>query len=191
MGHKEQVTQLSLFVLKNPYLKGRTQNILVSSSKDGFLKFWDLEQQCCVSSFSDELMTKVSDFVMIPELKAIVAGDDDSLKLYQIFINPKTYILDVKTHPKIKRECQGKVLEMHYNTSKKILSCLSQDNGNSVEFFKVNIDNQESILKKMVKVEKRKALKRAKNFGDAKQEDIDEDVPTEKKVDKDEIMEQI
>jgi len=43
----------------------------------------------------------------------------------------------------------------------------------------------------MVKVEKRKALKRAKNFGDAKQEDIDEDVPTEKKVDKDEIMEQI
>jgi len=69
-------------VLKNPYLKGRTQNILVSSSKDGFLKFWDLEQQCCVSSFSDELMTKVSDFVMIPELKAIVAGDDDSLKLY-------------------------------------------------------------------------------------------------------------
>lgn len=136
-------------------------------------------------------MTKVSDFVMIPELKAIVAGDDDSLKLYQIFINPKTYILDVKTHPKIKRECQGKVLEMHYNTSKKILSCLSQDNGNSIEFFKVNIDNQESILKKMVKVEKRKALKRAKNFGDAKLEDIDEDVPTEKKVDKDEIMEQI
>lgn len=44
MGHKESVTQLSLFVLKNPYLKGRTQNILVSSSKDGFLKFWDLEQ---------------------------------------------------------------------------------------------------------------------------------------------------
>jgi hypothetical protein len=78
---------------------------------------------------------------------------------------------------------------MHYNPSKKVLSCLSTDNGNSVEFFKVNIDNQESILKKMVKVEKRKALKRAKNFADAKQENLDEDAPTEKKVDKDDIME--
>lgn len=98
--------------MQNPYLKGRTQKILVSSSKDGFLKFWDLEQQSCVSSFSDELMTKVADFVMIPELKAIVAGDDESLKLYQVIINPKTYILDVKIHPKLKRESQGKVLEL-------------------------------------------------------------------------------
>jgi WD40 repeat protein len=104
-----------MFTLKNPYLKGRVQSILVSSSKDGFLKFWDLEQQSCVSSFSDELMTKVSDFIMVPELKAIVAGDDDCLRLYQVYINPKTYILDVKLHPKIKRESQGKVLELHYN----------------------------------------------------------------------------
>jgi len=122
-------------------LKGRIQKILVSSSKDGFLKFWDLEQQSCVSSFSDELMTKVADFVMIPELKAIVAGDDDSLKLYQVYINPKTYILDVKIHPKIKRESQGKVIEMQYNSEKKVLSCLSSGEGNSLEFFKVNIDN--------------------------------------------------
>ena len=155
-------------------MKGRVQKILVSSSKDGFLKFWDLEQQNCVSSFSDELMTKVADFVMIPELKAIVAGDDDSLKLYQVYINPKTYILDVKIHPKIKRESTGKVIEMQYNSLKKVMSCLSSDtqSGNSLEFFKINIDNKESILKKMVKVEKKKALKRAKNFGEAKQEDL-------------------
>jgi hypothetical protein len=57
-------------------------------------------------------MTKVADFIMIPELKAIVAGDDDSLKLYQVYINPKTYILDVKIHPKIKRESVGKIIEM-------------------------------------------------------------------------------
>jgi U3 small nucleolar RNA-associated protein 12 len=29
--------------MENPYLKGRVQKILVSSSKDGFLKFWCLE----------------------------------------------------------------------------------------------------------------------------------------------------
>jgi WD40 repeat protein len=43
MGHKENITQISLFSMENPYLKGRVQKILVSSSKDGFLKFWDLE----------------------------------------------------------------------------------------------------------------------------------------------------
>jgi hypothetical protein len=50
-------------------------------------------------------------------------------------------------------------------------------------------------MKKMVKVEKKKALKRIKNFGDAKQEDLlDEEkteAPTEKKVDKDDIMEKV
>lgn len=100
-GHKEQITELALFKMKNPYLKGKTQQILVSSSKDGFLKFWDLEQQSCVSSFSDELMTKVSGFVMIPELKAIVIGggsEENHLKLYQVFIDEKTYLLDVKIH---------------------------------------------------------------------------------------------
>lgn len=114
-------------------------------------------------------MTKVADFIIIPELKVIVSGDDDSLKLYQVYINPKTYILDVKIHQKIKRESQGKIIEMQYNSLKKVMSCLCSDNqsGNSLEFFKVNIDNQESILKKMVKVEKKKALKRAKNFADA------------------------
>lgn len=100
-GHKEQITELALFKMKNPYLKGKTQQILVSSSKDGFLKFWDLEQQSCISSFSDELMTKVSGFVMIPELKAIVIGggsEENHLKLYQVLIDEKTYLLDVKIH---------------------------------------------------------------------------------------------
>ena len=100
-GHKEQITELALFKMKNPYLKGKTQQILVSSSKDGFLKFWDLEQQSCISSFSYELMTKVSGFVMIPELKAIVIGggsEENHLKLYQVFIDEKTYLLDVKIH---------------------------------------------------------------------------------------------
>lgn len=40
----------------------------------------------------------------------------------------------------------------------------------------------------MVKAEKKKALKRVKNFSDAKPEDMDSEAPTEKKVDKDELM---
>ena len=45
-------------------------------------------------------------------------------------------------------------------------------------------------MKKMVRAEKKKALKRTKNFADAKAEDLDDDdenTPTERKVDKDSI----
>ena len=86
---------------------------------------------------------------------------------------------------------------MNYSSSKKLLSCLCNNGsklGNSLEFFKVNIDNQESIVKKMIRAEKKKALKRAKNFGDSKPEDIeneDDNAPTERKVDKDEIKDKI
>jgi hypothetical protein len=49
---------------------------------------------------------------------------------------------------------------MRYDGDKKLLTCLNSDN--KLEFFKVNIDNDESLFKKMVRVEKRKGLKRSK-----------------------------
>mgnify|MGYP000849073772 CR=1 FL=1 len=42
MGHKEEITHLALFTMKNPSIKD-VQNVLVSASKDGYLKFWDLQ----------------------------------------------------------------------------------------------------------------------------------------------------
>ena len=165
--------------------------MLISSSKDGFLKFWDLEQQSCLSSFSDELMTKIADFVLVPELKVIVVGcgsDATHLKLYQVFINEKTYLLDIKIQQKIKKESTGRVIEMRYDTSKRLLSCLNSDN--KLEFFKVTIDNEESILKKMVRIEKRRSLKRTKNEAEENQE-ANDDLPLERKVDKAAIRNQI
>ena len=44
LGHKDHITQLQTFSIMNPYLKGLTQEILLTSSKDGFLKLWDLSQ---------------------------------------------------------------------------------------------------------------------------------------------------
>jgi hypothetical protein len=49
-------------------------------------------------------------------------------------------------------------------------------------------------MKKMVRAEKKKALKRAKNFGDSKPEDVDnedDNALTERKVDKNDIKERI
>jgi hypothetical protein len=58
-------------------------------------------------------MNKISDFVIIPEIKAIIVGlgtDDKYLKIYQVYINEKTFILDVKVHQKIKKDCEGRVI---------------------------------------------------------------------------------
>ena len=41
-GHKEEITELSIFEMQNPKLKN-AQKVLISASKDGFLKFWDLQ----------------------------------------------------------------------------------------------------------------------------------------------------
>jgi WD40 repeat protein len=59
--------------------------LLISSSKDGLLKFWDLEQQTCVLTTSDQYMSKIEGFSLIPELKLLVAGSSDNqLKLFKL-----------------------------------------------------------------------------------------------------------
>jgi hypothetical protein len=46
------VTSLATLDYVNPQ-KGNEQTLLISSSKDGLLKFWDLEQQTCLLNTSD------------------------------------------------------------------------------------------------------------------------------------------
>lgn len=99
MGHREQVTQLATFDLHNPYLPGKSQKILASASHDGFLKFWDLEQQRCLHSHSDDLMTKITSLVSIPSLSTLVVGfgtDEKHLTLFKVFVSEQSYSLDVK-----------------------------------------------------------------------------------------------
>mmetsp|Transcript_1866 Transcript_1866/g.2550 ORF Transcript_1866/g.2550 Transcript_1866/m.2550 type:complete len:116 (-) Transcript_1866:1865-2212(-) len=94
---------------------------------------------------------------------------------------------------------------MHYNSEKHLLSCLSSaEKGQGcqkLEVYTVQSGNQDVILKKLVRTEKRKALKRSKNFGDTRVEDLDKEenfkeqedaeLPTQKKVDKDKLRELI
>lgn len=140
----------------------------MSSSKDGFLKFWDLQQQCCISSYSDEILDKVNDFIIIPELKLLIIGsgastqshDSSYLKVYEVQMDNQSFELQLKSHSKIKKESSSKVIELQYENSQRLISCLSGDN--KIEYFRVNIDNQEAILKKMVRIQKRQNLKRKK-----------------------------
>jgi WD40 repeat protein len=140
----------------------------VSSSKDGFLKFWDLQQQCCISSYSDEILDKVNDFVIVPELKLLIIGsgastqshDSSYLKVYEVQMDNQSFELQLKSHSKLKKESSSKVIELQYENSQRLISCLSADN--KIEYFRVNIDNQEAILKKMIRIQKRQNLKRKK-----------------------------
>ena len=65
---------------------------------------------------------------------------------------------------------------------------LSSDN--KFELVKVNIENQESIVKKLIRVEKRKTLKRKRDEVD--DEDVENDaIDTKVKIDKDEIVQRV
>ena len=112
--------------MSNPYLPGSKLSVLVSSSKDGFLKFWDIDQQLCLLNFSDDLLTKISDFVLLPELKVIILGlgsEQKHLSLYQLRISPATYKLEVKPAQKLKKETSSKVIELHFANN--MLTCMS------------------------------------------------------------------
>ena len=44
MGHRDVITQLDVVLIGNPLETNKMQRLLLSSSKDGMLKFWDLSQ---------------------------------------------------------------------------------------------------------------------------------------------------
>lgn len=50
MGHRDVVTQLDVVLMASAQQRNHMQRLLLSSSKDGMLKFWDLSQQCCILS---------------------------------------------------------------------------------------------------------------------------------------------
>ena len=86
MGHTEPITQLQTLVTMHT-TRGTPQRSLISASKDGLIKVWDLQRQCCLGTHSDPSMSKVNDFVMIGELGLLVtASVDGSLRLFQVQI---------------------------------------------------------------------------------------------------------
>lgn len=111
LGHKEEITQLAQFKFSDK----QERSVLVSSSKDGFLKLWDLQQQFCLHTFADANSAKIHDFVLVPELQLVVVGTNEGqyLHVYEIVLNGK--VPELKTHSKLKKESNQRVLEMHYD----------------------------------------------------------------------------
>jgi len=78
---------------------------------------------------------------------------------------------------------------MSYSQTLQYLMILSSDN--KFELVKVNIDNQESIIKKLIRVEKRKTLKRKRDEVDEDDAIIDNDAIEKVKIDKEEIVKRV
>ncbi len=187
LGHNEQITALATLDYVNPQ-RGNEQTLLISSSKDGLLKFWDLEQQTCLLNTSDEYMSKIEGFCLIPELNLIVAGSSDNqLKIFKLKKNKDTGALECNFVSTIKKDSGSRVLEMSYSSTINHMMVLSSDN--KLELIKVNLDNKDSILKKLLRHEKRKQLKRKRE--DLKDADDDEDVLENIKIDKEAFAKQV
>lgn len=71
---------------------------------------------------------------------------------------------------------------MSYSQTLQYLMILSSDN--KFELIKVNVDNKESIVKKLIRVEKRRALKRKRE----EEVNEDEDALDKIKIDKEKIV---
>ena len=156
MGHSEPITQLQTIVTKHP-TRGTSQRSLISSSRDGLLKVWDLEKQQCVGTYSEPNLPKINDFCLVGELGVLIAGGtDNQLKVF--VIDNAEDGLALKFNSSIVKESGHRVLQLHYDKKRHLFFSLSADN--KFEAFAINIDRPESILKKLLKKDKKTLTKR-------------------------------
>jgi hypothetical protein len=121
---------------------------------------------------------------LIDDLKLIVVGStDNQLRLFRLSQHVQTGQLELALVGNLKKDSGSRVLEMNYDRSLRLLEVLSSDN--KFELFKVNIDKKDSLIKKLLRVEKRKALKRKRQ--QAEDESEGEEVKN-LKLDKDQIL---
>ena len=78
-GHKGPVTSVTFDQVRN--------NILVTSSKDTTVKFWDLNVQHCFKTLTEHIM-EVWDFLLVKDY--IITGTNDSeLRIFKLIYNEK------------------------------------------------------------------------------------------------------
>jgi hypothetical protein len=120
-------------------------------------------------------MSKVNDFVLIGELGILVAAStDNTLRIFSVEQNAEGAV-SLKYVSKVQKESGARVLQITFERKAKVLLVLNSDS--TLELFKVNIDNPDAILKKLVRAEKK--LLGAKRTHEEMEEEVEP-----KKVDK-------
>lgn len=137
-------------------------------------------------------MSKVNDFCIVSELGILVtASSDKFLRVFKIEIKNEFDAGSVAEIGQIQlisttsfqKESTQRGIQCDYDTKRHLLLVLSADN--QLEVFKVNISKPETILKKLVRAEKKKALKRTHKQLEQQAESGEEDAaPIKRSVDK-------
>jgi hypothetical protein len=106
-------------------------------------------------------LSKIETFTVVPELRIIVVGSsDNSLRIFKVQLNDQTGMLEANLKGSLKKDSGSKTLEVLYEQRLKILAVVSTDN--KLEIFRVNTDKSDSLVKKLLRYEKRQLLKRKK-----------------------------
>lgn len=148
MGHTEPITQLQTLVTRHP-TRGVPLRSLISASKDGLLKVWDLEKQQCIGTFGDAALSKINDFVLLGEMSMLVAGgSDNKLLVFDVVNDDQGLSLKLNSSSLVK-ESNHRAIQLFYDKKRRVLLCMSADN--KMEAFVVNVDKPDSILKKLTR----------------------------------------
>jgi hypothetical protein len=122
---------------------------------------WDLAFQKCIGTFGEQTVNKISDFVLIGEIGLLVVGGSNQKKLSLFRVHNGSEeeggfkLVGCGT---LVKESGSRVLEMTYDRKRQLLMVLSADN--QIEVFKVNVSKPDTILKKLVRREKKSQLKK-------------------------------
>ena len=136
MGHAESITQLQPLVTQHP-TRGTAQKALISSSKDGLLKVWDLQSQSCIGTFGEQFMSKVNDFCIVGELGLLVtASTDKFLRIFKIEVKTEEAAtshsevgqLSLVSQTSFTKESTHRAIQVDYDKKRNLLMVLSADN---------------------------------------------------------------
>ena len=132
-------------------------------------------------------MSKIEGFCLIQELNLLVAGSSDNqLKIFRLKYNLETAQLECNFISTVKKDSGSRVLEISYDPKTNMVMILSSDN--KFELIKVNINRKDSILKKLIRQEKRKQLKRKRDEVDEDDENDIEKLEQKVTINKDKIQ---
>lgn len=123
-------------------------------------------------------MSKVNDFCIVGELGLLVtACSDKFLRIFKLEVKQEGEVksmtevgqVHLVSTSSFQKESSHRGIQCEYDRKRNLLLVLSADN--QLEIFKVNVSKPKTILKKLVRAEKKKALKRThKQFAAAQQQ---------------------
>ncbi|XP_044726844.1 WD repeat-containing protein 3 [Chrysoperla carnea] len=164
-GHKDQITQI-IFMRKrnNKYV-----NVLISASKDTFIKFWDLQTNHCFQTLTAH-KTEVWDISLLKNEQYLVSGCSDAeLRVWQLKLNDDDVGIgqqegtDINTNDDLPVNCsyvgsilragKGRVVSLRSDSNGQILATHGLDH--QIELFMFCDDQQvQTRVKKRLKKER-------------------------------------